>query len=108
MDALVSSAESFSDSKVSFCTRRKDVLSETQNSYRVRNFRKKNLSHVGEFDTIRKLLFTEVFSLHNIIYNKIIITVYPLLHKMKENEDDLERILAELIAQNAELEVCYI
>ena len=32
MDALVSSAESFSDSKVSFCTRRKDVLSETQNS----------------------------------------------------------------------------
>ena len=58
--------------------------------------------------TIRKLLFTEVFSLHNIIYNKIIITVYPLLHKMKENEDDLERILAELIAQNAELEVCYI
>ena len=27
---------------------------------------------------------------------------------MKENEDDLERILAELIAQNAELEVCYI
>lgn len=42
------------------------------------------------------------------IYNKIIVTVYPLLHKMKENEDDLERILAELIAQNAELEVCYI
>ena len=38
----------------------------------------------------------------------MIITVYPLLHKMKENEDDLERILAELIAQNAELEVCYI
>ena len=39
---------------------------------------------------------------------KIIVTIYPLLHKMKENEDDLERILAELIAQNAELEVCYI
>ena len=51
MDALVSSAESFSDSKVSFCTRRKDVLSETQNS-ESGILEKKNLSHVGEFDTL--------------------------------------------------------